>query len=373
VDSLTQFALGAGIAHGLLGRDMGRRGLILGGVLATLPDLDVLVGFGDPIEDFVYHRSATHSLIVLTLASPLLAWPLYRLLAPPGMSFGRVLLATGLILGTHALLDALTIYGTQLLWPLRDHPFGTGSIFIIDPVYTGLLLLGLIVAVARGARSKGAQRATAVALLLSTVYLGAGLLFQALVTDDVRDRLARGEGGAPPPAHETGTPPAEHETGALPARRLLVHATPFNILAWRVLVMDRDGYRVGYRSLLAPDRPLRLERFGDRTELPAALTRSDLTRRLLAFTKGFYQVGRTADGGWTITDLRMGVEPSRFVFSFAVAGRDDMPLDVSRRQRVQRFSTGDLSRLLSMIRIGTPLAVPATGVRGEVLSLPRAR
>ena len=37
----------------------------------------------------------------------------------------------------------MTVYGTQLLWPLTEYPFAVGM-FIIDPVYLPLLLTFLM-------------------------------------------------------------------------------------------------------------------------------------------------------------------------------------------------------------------------------------
>ncbi len=37
-----------------------------------------------------------------------------------------------LALVTHPLLDAMTVYGTQLALPFTNHPYGVGSVFIID-------------------------------------------------------------------------------------------------------------------------------------------------------------------------------------------------------------------------------------------------
>ena len=51
------------------------------------------------------------------------------------------------------LLDAMTVYGTQLLQPFTDHPFAVGSMFIIDPLYT----LPLLVGVSLGFRFFGAR------------------------------------------------------------------------------------------------------------------------------------------------------------------------------------------------------------------------
>src|SRR5690606_15668561 len=42
--------------------------------------------------------------------------------------------AIQLALVTHPLLDAFTVYGTQLLWPLPLHPVMWASVFIIDPL-----------------------------------------------------------------------------------------------------------------------------------------------------------------------------------------------------------------------------------------------
>ena len=50
---------------------------------------------------------------------------------------------TGLTLLAHPVLDAFTVYGTQLLLPFSDYPAGLGSIFIIDPLFTVPLLAGL--------------------------------------------------------------------------------------------------------------------------------------------------------------------------------------------------------------------------------------
>ena len=55
-------------------------------------------------------------------------------------------LAMALALVTHPLLDAMTVYGTQLLLPFTHTPYAVGSVFIIDPLYTLPLLLGVLLA-----------------------------------------------------------------------------------------------------------------------------------------------------------------------------------------------------------------------------------
>src|SRR5690606_8928769 len=78
LDSITQAALGAGIAGAMLGRRLGRKALIAGAVLGTLPDLDILIGYGDPLSQMINHRGFSHSVFVLTALSALLTWLVHR-------------------------------------------------------------------------------------------------------------------------------------------------------------------------------------------------------------------------------------------------------------------------------------------------------
>src|SRR5690606_42153165 len=71
-----------------------------------------------------------------TLFRSLLAWMLTRCHEEERSRYFVWLLAVWLILITHVVLDALTVYGTQLLWPVWPEPISWGTIFIIDPAYT---------------------------------------------------------------------------------------------------------------------------------------------------------------------------------------------------------------------------------------------
>ena len=73
MDTLTQIVLGAGVCVAVLGRRLGpRRAAIAGGLLGTLPDLDVLIPAGDPVETFVSHRGFSHSLIIQAMVTPVI-------------------------------------------------------------------------------------------------------------------------------------------------------------------------------------------------------------------------------------------------------------------------------------------------------------
>ncbi len=230
MDSLTQIVLGGAVAAAIAPPGHRRAALLAGAALGTLPDLDALwLGFAaaDPVANMTDHRSFSHSLLVLPWVAALIWWLFKR------FGNGRVaqsplrwFWAIQLALVTHPVLDAFTVYGTQLWWPLQPHPAMGSSVFIIDPGYTVWLLLGCVLAWFGRARP-WAGKVLGVALLLSSAYLGWGLIAKAQVDHAAQQSLAAmGLGDAP---------------------RFSV-PMPFNTLLWRVVAMTPNGYVVGDRA-----------------------------------------------------------------------------------------------------------------------------
>lgn len=108
MDSITQAVLGASIQGALLGRWQGRRALLYGAMLGTLPDLDVIIDYGDAVADMTYHRGFSHSLFVLSALALALTLLIRKLRPDPGYSARRLFLTLWLVLITHPLLDAFT-------------------------------------------------------------------------------------------------------------------------------------------------------------------------------------------------------------------------------------------------------------------------
>lgn len=134
MDSINQAVLGASIQGALLGRWQGRKALLYGAMLGTLPDLDAVIDYGDAVAEMTYHRGFSHSLFVLFSVALLLTWLVRRVYPHPGYSTQRLFATLVLVLLTHPSLDSFTSYGTQLFWPLMPTPTAWSSIFIIDPL-----------------------------------------------------------------------------------------------------------------------------------------------------------------------------------------------------------------------------------------------
>jgi inner membrane protein len=304
MDSVSQFALGSAVGLAVMGRRTARwKAVLWGGIAGTLPDLDVLIDFGDAVRNMTYHRGETHALVYLSLASPLLAWIVTRVHGEAAL-LRRWWLALWLVLVTHPLLDTMTVYGTQLALPFSDHPFGMGSIFIIDPLYTLPLLVGVTVAW----RSRQADRLhwNTAGLVLSTAYLGWSVVAQQQALAAARESLA---------------------AQAVEVRQVMATPTAFNTVLWRILVITPDAHLEGFYSLLDGRREVRFDRFDRGVDLYEKLRGHWPVDRIAWFSKGYFKM-QARDGHVLMSDLRMGQEPFYFfTFRMATLGSDPVPLE----------------------------------------------
>ena len=297
MDSVSQAVLGASIAGLIAPPGQRRKALLVGAALGTLPDLDVLIDYGDAVGNFTYHRGFSHSLFVLAPFS-LVLWLLLRWLWEPVRGAPmRWLAAISLALLTHPLLDAHTAYGTQLFWPMTSPPVMWATMFIIDPLYTLPLLFGVALATfsPRSAWSNTALRA---GLALSTVYIAWSWTAQSIVINKARDALA------------------DMQIQDAP---LFITPTPFNTVLWRVVVRTDDGYLEGFDSLLVNEGPMNFKAYQSDTESLRSASDVWAVSRLRWFSRDFLKAEVVGDR-LILSDLRMGQEPT-YVFSHVVAAR----------------------------------------------------
>ncbi|MFK3815895.1 metal-dependent hydrolase [Pseudomonas sp. NPDC089407] len=298
MDSITQAVLGAALQGAVLGRIQGRRALLYGAALGTLPDLDVIIRYADPVSQMTYHRGFSHSLFVLTGLALLLAWLVNKCWPDKGYTLARLFLAFWLVLITHPLLDAFTVYGTQLFWPLQGTPQSWAAVFIIDPIYTVPLLAAVIYAISKGVTAS-ATRLLALALVFSTAYLGFGLAGR--MAAEQRFQAALDQQGI-----------AASEVRAVPIA--------FNSLVWRVLAKTPEGdYYEGISSGFDRQAP-EMQRLPRNLQLAQALANDPLHQRLRWFTDDWLRYDQIGDA-LVVTDLRMGI-PGNYTFRFNMAHRD---------------------------------------------------
>ncbi|MDX2079191.1 MAG: metal-dependent hydrolase [Terrimicrobiaceae bacterium] len=302
MDSLTQAVLGAAVAEAGLGRKLGNRALAWGAALGTLPDLDILVyPWLDTVQQLEWHRGISHSVFLATLAAPLFGWLIHRIhwrevgVVPAAWTVWWVLV-------THSLIDVFTVYGTMVFTPFSDARIGTNNLFIIDPLFTLPLIVGLLAACLLPRSDRRRFSWNTAGLVLASVYVAWS--FGAKAIADWRLDAAFRENG-------------------VNVQRMISMPTPFNTLLWRGVAEDKNGFWITYHSLLRPDREPDLLFVSKNHELAGNRLEARAFERLAWFSNGWFSV-ETGESGWIVRDWRFAEFPgpdgrARALFSWEVA------------------------------------------------------
>ena len=220
-----------------------------------------------------------------------------------------------LALVTHPLLDAMTVYGTQLALPFTNHPYGVGW---------ALASRGSGQGRGRGTACGFARGLTAnsVGLVISTAYLVWGVAVQQHVSQIASASLA---------------------SPGIRAESLLVTPTAFNTVLWRVVAVSGDSYHEGFYSLLDKTPQVAFDAYPRGNAVATELSGMEGVQRLKGFTKGFFAL-RDEAGRVLISDLRMGQEPD-YLFTFAVAEKRSAAVPLAVPEQLGR--RGDIKCRLS--------------------------
>ncbi|HEY5738706.1 MAG TPA: metal-dependent hydrolase [Gammaproteobacteria bacterium] len=289
MDLLTQGLLGGALALSAAPRKESRLAAVIGFAAALVADADVLIDVADDsLLQIEYHRHFSHALVFIPLGALLAAavlWPLLR----RQLGFATIYLYALLGYATAGVLDACTSYGTHLLWPFSETRVAWSIIAIIDPVFTLLLLSGLVLGWRR--RRPGPART---ALLLASSYLLFGL-WQHHEALEAAQALAERRGHT--------------------AERLLVKPTIANLVLWRSIYSSGDRFyvdaiRIGpgperiYPGVSAP--AFDLER--DLPGLPTNSLQALDIERFTALSEGFVAADPRRDG--VLIDIRYSMLPT---------------------------------------------------------------
>ncbi len=158
-----------GIAGSLLGKSFfskkhARVSIFAATLGAVFPDVDTAADFvtRDPLAIVKYHRAITHSFFGLPFFSAGLAW-LTRWIArklgietPPWWML-TLIYAVGI--ASHILMDGTTSFGTRMWYPFSQERVAWDLIFIVDLVFTSILLVPQIAAWIYSDRERSRSRA----------------------------------------------------------------------------------------------------------------------------------------------------------------------------------------------------------------------
>lgn len=324
MDSLSQIVLGASVGEACLGRKVGNKAALWGAVFGTIPDLDVLpsriLGLMDPVTEMAVHRGFSHSIVFCLLLAPIGGYLLNRLYRKDQAGFWPWTWLAFMSLFTHPILDCFTTWGTQLFWPLENR-IAWKTVFVIDPLYTIPFLVMLLLALRLKRDNPKRRRYNYIGLGISTCYLLITVVNKEIALQMFKSSIA---------------------DQGIEAIRYDARPTAFNSILWTSNVETKDGYYVGYRSLLDKTTAAGFKYFPKHHELLDSYNNLDQVKTILQITNGYYTVQQQGDT-LIINDLRFGLmngmkgKPARFAFAFQLVN-DHGAVSVKPVER--KFSEG---------------------------------
>lgn len=307
MDTLTQITLGAAVGELALGKKVGNKAVLWGGIAGTIPDLDMLAApLLDPVSRLAFHRGFSHSLTFLIFLAPLLAYLIYRIYHGKDATWREWTRLTLLALITHPLLDCFTSYGTQLFWPFSRYRVAWSTIFVIDPIYSLPFMLSVVLLLFYRRTSPKRRLINYLGLGFSTLYLAFTVVNKLYVTSVFERQLKD-----------------QH----IVFQRILTSPTPFNNILWRGVAETKDGFRVGYFSLLDKGSDIRFDFTPANHQLIKNLEGDASIRTLMRITGGFYAIEKKG-GALYFNDMRYGrlngwgQVDGPFIFSFRISPPD---------------------------------------------------
>ncbi len=284
MDSLTQIVLGAAIGEKTLGKKLGNKALLYGAIAGTIPDLDVWVGkLLDPITAIAIHRGFSHSILFFVLLSPLLGGLLCKIEKKNNITFKEATIFWFLGLFTHALLDAFTTWGTQLLYPL-DIKFSMHSIFVIDPLYTIPFLVCMLLVMRYERTNPKRQSLTNLGLIISSTYLLFTVFVQQIVKSKFEARLLEEN---------------------ISYNRKITKPSPMNIILWNAIIETDTGYYLADYSFF-DTQAISFNFYPKNADLLTAIQNEKVVRQLQWISEGWWLMTQK-DGQLFLNDIRFGL------------------------------------------------------------------
>lgn len=284
MDSLTQIVLGASVGEAVLGKKIGNKAILYGAIAGTIPDLDVLANyFTDALTAIEIHRGFTHSFVFALFFAPLLAWLVSKVEKRSEATYREWWLLFFLGFVTHALLDAMTTWGTQLFWPIH-FPVAIQNIFVIDPLYT-LPFLGLVILTMFQKRTSPKRASyNRLALIISSSYLLLTLLIKSVVYFSFTSAL---------------------DQQAISYSAMKTKPAPLNVILWNANIMSEEVIYLADYSLL-DSQPIRFYPVPKNHHLLGDLIHDKNVQRLIKITEGWFTVEQEGDMLY-LNDLRFGL------------------------------------------------------------------
>jgi len=322
MDSLTQITLGAAVGELVLGKKLGNRAMLWGGIAGTIPDLDVIGNqWMSPVEALAFHRGISHSIFFAVLFPLLLAWLVSKyyerdrftlkinsgLIEKPTYQEWYLLFFLGMF--THAILDCFTSYGTQLFAPFTNYKVVLGNIAVADFFYTLPFIFCLVMAMRFGRKNLKRKMWTWLGVGISSAYMIFTLFNKLHVTNVMQQTI---------------------KTDNIEAERFILNPGLLSNFMWSGTIETTDGFYHGTYSIFDKEPFFKLNQVPKQRHLIADAKPDDQTINTIKWFCDDYHICLIReDGQLQINDFRYGnfggnqYGENDFIFRFLMRKNDD--------------------------------------------------
>lgn len=334
MDSITHIALGGLVGEIVLGKQLGKRCLILGALAQSLPDVDFVASLWlDTTDNLMAHRGFTHSFLFVAMIAPLLAWLARRWYKSYDITLQRWMFFFGVQCLIHLLIDSLNAYGIGWFEPFSHERISFHVLFVADPFYSVWLGVAFLILLALPMRNSQRQQWAWAGLVLSSIYISYALINKAIVDQKIHSLW---------------------DSQGISSSRYFSTPTPFNSWLWFVVEEDDKGFRTGYRSVFDKGNDMTLNHFLKNDSLFRKAMNYPGIDKLLRFSKGYYTVEQRSDT-LVFNDLRFGQQvgwhdpTAGFVFQYYV-NYPDANRFVLQRGRFARWDRTTVGAMYDRIK-----------------------
>ena len=285
MDSLTHIVIGAVVGDAIVDKEFGKRAMFLGAIAQSAPDIDFLASFWmDPINDLLAHRGFTHSILFCLLATPFFALIAERVHRPHNISFWKWCEFFGILIFLHIFLDAFNNYGTGWFEPFSHYRISFNTVFVADPLFSIWPTISFVAILILPRKSHRRKFWIVIGMGLTTVYLLYCVSNKFKVKYDVYRSLKEQK---------------------IPHDRYFTTPSAFNNFLWYIVVDNKKGFYIGYRSVFDSKSQIDYTYFPKNDQFLDHIDENENLQKLIRFSQGYYTVEKWGDS-LVFNDLRFG-------------------------------------------------------------------
>ncbi len=277
--------IGACIGEAIAGKKLGKKAMFIGALAQSIPDIDFIASFwNDTASNLLAHRGFTHSILFAFLASLLFALLADHYHSKHQLGYKKWLFFFSLQIFVHLFLDVFNGYGTGLLEPFSHQRFSFNTIFVADPffsIWPAIAFVALLILKSTTSNMKFWWR---FGLLGSILYLSYCIYNKIQVDAEVKEII---------------------QLQKIDALDFMTSPTPLNNWLWYIVVQEKEGFKIGYRSVFDSKKVIDFQYFPRNDSLLAPLKDHEELQHLIRFSQGYYTVEQWKNK-LVFNDLRFG-------------------------------------------------------------------